>query len=807
VSASRRLAALMFTDMVGYSALARENEEVARELVDEQRWIIRESLKRNGGREHQTTGDGFFIEFSSAINAVQSAIEIQTAMHERERHLPENRRIKIRIGIHLGDILTDDEDLFGNGVNVAARVEPLAKPGGICITRQIYDQVTERIDGISFKKHGFKDLKNIRGGAEVFHVTLPWENEKNRKLGAQTSWFRRQWESATIPSVLNSTLTAILTSVCLASLIFATTVALRGAFEKPKAASRGPAEATSSAPIDLSQGWVFKTATSPNWEKFETHASWIHAEQLIGPYTKSKSFRVDGDFKEPAIVLGLITDTHRAFLNGKFIGGSDRSGDLTYYAFPRELLNRNDDNVLVIEGETRRALNPGLIVLPKVGAFLGEFTDVREKVHDNDVQFHFLRNMYFGLSVMVFLASFAFSIFRKSSMPYMYSAMILLLSTLNLAYYSPWISSNFEYPFLRFLKVIALMHTPLILVSAQLRMMRHTRTEAANNLLALVALLTVAWVTLMSDSTPVVFIESYNHLLAAATLYSFITTIWMAAHMIRNLRKPMSLLIRSFQYAFTAASVIGFTAVFGSIKSSSQLISAFVQSVTTASGRVVATEIGLTLPFLFSVFLVVVATTDHLGKSRANRIKRRRDSMMLELVRLVNSAKPFSEVITDLQAALCEFLKVDRSTLYVFDESTPDKSGLIAEYVHHSQPGRFEIKRRVSAHYGVIGYVIENQTPLNLVDIRNDRRFFGAEARYKIEGFESYKSGACMLFPLRSNGQLIGVLTFADKLSGGSFEPLEFKAALELSASLGLLLDNQQMHRALASLETLDTAV
>ncbi|CAN5505491.1 hypothetical protein BH10BDE1_BH10BDE1_12900 [soil metagenome] len=802
MSSSRRLAALMFTDMVGYSALAREDEEVARELVDDQRWIVREALKRNGGREHQTTGDGFFLEFSSAINAVQCAIEIQNAMHDRGRHLPENRRIKIRIGIHLGDILTNDEDLFGNGVNVAARVEPLAKPGGICITRQIYDQVNERIANVKFKKHGFKDLKNIRGGAEVFHVVLPWENEKIKTTGTKSSWLRSAIASATIPTVLSSALTSILTTVCLASLIFATSVALKAALGKAQHPRREPAEAILNEPLDLSEGWVFKTDTNPTWEKFETHSSWKHAEKLVGNYTMSKTFRTNGDYREPAIVLGLIKDTHRAYLNGKFIGGSDRVGDLTYYAFPRELLNTEDDNVLVIEGATRRSLNPGLIVLPKVGAFLGEFTSVRERVFDNDVRFHSLRNMYFGLSLMVFLASFVFSIFRKSKMPYLYSSLVLLLSALNLAYYSSWINSSFDYPFLRFLKIVALMQIPFVIVSAQLRMTRHVRTEAANNVLAILGLAVSAWLLRGHEQPVVDFIEQYNYLLAAASTYSFVTTVWMCTYLIRNIRKPNSLLIRSFQFAFAFASVISFASVFGSIKSSTQSISSFVQFFTTASDRVLATEIGLSLPFFFSIFLVVVATTDHLAKSRASRVKRRRDSMMLELVRLVNSPKAFGEVIADVQTMLCDFLKADRSTLYVFDPEESEKSGLIAEYVHHSQPGRFEVKRRVSANYGVIGYVLENQTPLNLADIRNDRRFWGADARYKVEGFDSYKSGACMLFPLHSNGQLIGVLTFADKLSGGSFDPLEFKAALELSASLGLLLDNQQMRRALSGFDS-----
>lgn len=797
MSPTRRLAALMFTDMVGYSALAREDESLAREMVDAQRLIIRDSLQRFGGREHQTTGDGFFLEFPSAVNAVQCAIDVQMLLHERGRYVPDDRQIQIRIGIHLGDILSNDEDLFGNGVNIAARIEPLAKPGGICITRQIHDQVLDRVPNTKFRKDGRKSLKNIRGGAEIFHVVMPSDDELRQRTLKPLSWIQRRFAFRTVPEIFNSGVVSALTFACVLSLTVATVGAVRSLFQADAPSLRSPAEAATNEPVDLSEGWSFRTQSDGAWKRFETHASWRHSEQLSGHYWMKKSFRTTGDFKEPGIVLGLVTDTHRTYLNGKFIGGSNRSGELTYYTFDRSLLNSNGDNELMIEGETRPSLNPGLIVLPTVGARLDEFSKVRARVHQNELTFHFLRNMYFGLTLLIFAASFCFALVRRSSMPYFYSAMILLLSAINLSYYSPWVSSTFAYQFMRFLKLIALSQIPIVLVSAQLRLLGQTKKEAINNSFSALALVAVGVLTLLLDSRPVDFIERYNMALAISSVYGLAATLWMLKIAAVERKKTKSPLVKSFQLGYLATNVLATLTIFCSIKSGHGVISAFVESTTSAKFRVIATEVGMALPFLFSLFLVTIATVDYLQQSRSVARKRRRDVLMLEIVNLMTSVKPFDEVISSLQAEMCDFLKAERSTLYVL--KAKGTGVLSADYVHNPRKIVHEIKHLLPLNEGVTGYVVQNLTPLLIPDIRRDRRFFGAGAPFPVQGFESYKSGSCMLFPLLSQGQLVGVITFADKQGGGVFERQDFTTALELSSTLGLLLDNQEMRAALAS--------
>src|SRR5262249_33620390 len=142
----RKLAAIMFTDMVSYSALAQRNEALALELLEEHRRIVREILPKHDGREVKTTGDGYLIELSSALAAVQCAIEIRRALAERTQEQPPARQVRIRIGLHLGDIVRSDGDVYGDGVNIAARIEPLAEPGGICVSRAIWEQVQNKVD-------------------------------------------------------------------------------------------------------------------------------------------------------------------------------------------------------------------------------------------------------------------------------------------------------------------------------------------------------------------------------------------------------------------------------------------------------------------------------------------------------------------------------------------------------------------------------------------------------------------------------------------------------------------------------------
>jgi class 3 adenylate cyclase len=171
----RKLAAIMFTDMAGYTALGQKNETLSIALVNEQRNLLRPIFKRHNGREIKTIGDAFLVEFASALDAVRCAYDIQRATREFNISLPQDKRITLRVGVHVGDVVKSaDGDISGDTVNVASRIEPLAEQGGVCITRQVYDNIQNKFD-LKLQSLGLKTLKHVNEPLEVFKMVMPWE--------------------------------------------------------------------------------------------------------------------------------------------------------------------------------------------------------------------------------------------------------------------------------------------------------------------------------------------------------------------------------------------------------------------------------------------------------------------------------------------------------------------------------------------------------------------------------------------------------------------------------------------------------
>ena len=162
MTATRRLTAILAADVAGYSRLMGADEEGTLERLKAlRRELLDPKIAEHHGRIVKTTGDGLLVEFASIVDAVRCAVEVQTGMVERNAGLPPERRIEFRIGIHLGDVVEEsDGDLMGDGVNVAARLEGIAKPGAICLSEDAYRQVKGRLD-LAVTDLGPTALKNI----------------------------------------------------------------------------------------------------------------------------------------------------------------------------------------------------------------------------------------------------------------------------------------------------------------------------------------------------------------------------------------------------------------------------------------------------------------------------------------------------------------------------------------------------------------------------------------------------------------------------------------------------------------------
>src|SRR5213592_4574155 len=168
MSQTRRLAAILAADVAGYSRLMGADEEGTLERLKAlRRELVDPKIAEHHGRIVKTTGDGLLVEFTSVVDALRCATEVQNAMAERNADAPPASRIEFRMGVNVGDVVVEDGDIFGDGVNVAARLEGLAEPGGICVSARVQEDATGKLD-LAFEDVGEQQLKNIARSIRVF---------------------------------------------------------------------------------------------------------------------------------------------------------------------------------------------------------------------------------------------------------------------------------------------------------------------------------------------------------------------------------------------------------------------------------------------------------------------------------------------------------------------------------------------------------------------------------------------------------------------------------------------------------------
>jgi adenylate cyclase len=204
----RRLAAVLAADVEGYSRLMGEDEEGTHAaLTALRREVSDPRIAEHRGRVVRTTGDGLLVEFASVVNAVRCAVEVQRAMALRNSGILKDRRIEFRIGINLGDIIIDEHDIYGNGVNVAARREALAEPGGICVSRVVRDQVRDKLD-FGFEDLGKQQVKNIARPVHVYRIPLAETARTKAPCHCPTSRLSQSCHFRTSPATLSRTISS-----------------------------------------------------------------------------------------------------------------------------------------------------------------------------------------------------------------------------------------------------------------------------------------------------------------------------------------------------------------------------------------------------------------------------------------------------------------------------------------------------------------------------------------------------------------------------------------------------------------------
>jgi adenylate cyclase len=184
MAVSRRLVAVFAADVEGYSRLMGADEVGTLKGLTERRAILDRLIGEHRGRIANTAGDSVLAEFGSAVEAVQCAVEAQAALAEANSGHPPDRRICFRIGIHIGDVMVRAGDLFGDGVNIAARLQSIAKPGGVCISGATYDQV-RKVLSIAFADLGVQQVKNIQDPIRAYQVSASNEPREPARASAR----------------------------------------------------------------------------------------------------------------------------------------------------------------------------------------------------------------------------------------------------------------------------------------------------------------------------------------------------------------------------------------------------------------------------------------------------------------------------------------------------------------------------------------------------------------------------------------------------------------------------------------------
>jgi adenylate cyclase len=204
MSQTRRLAAILAADVAGYSRLMGTDEEGTLERLKAlRRELVDPKIAEHHGRIVKTTGDGMLVEFASVVDAVRCAVEVQRAMPERDIDIAADSRIELRVGINLGDVIVEGDDLYGDGVNIAARIEALADPGGVFVSNTVHDQVRDRLPFV-FEDLGEQQVKNIARPVRVYRWQLSgWLRLYAGQTGMQSSILRpRRAPSVVTPSVV-----------------------------------------------------------------------------------------------------------------------------------------------------------------------------------------------------------------------------------------------------------------------------------------------------------------------------------------------------------------------------------------------------------------------------------------------------------------------------------------------------------------------------------------------------------------------------------------------------------------------------
>ena len=789
----RRLAAMMFTDVAGYSRLMQKNERATHSLLEEHNAILRDVFPTFGGREIRTIGDAFFVEFPSAVDAVQCAYQIQQRLYEWNLTLPRELLFRVRIGVHVGDIIDAGDDAFGNDVNISARIEGLADAGGICVSQQALDHVQGKMD-LKFKSKGLAELKNISGKVHVHSVVLPWLEQS-----VAVNWVARI--AARVVPFFGEAVSSrdLAARALLGSLVFglaayfAVPVArslrdslLPSVFRAGIRAPMGHAESQA-----LNEGWSIlvkprlSSADAPQWEPFNPSEAHRFADRVKGEYWLKNEFVLEAKYEFPAVVLGLIPERHRVYLNDTFIGGTEHQNPISYYSFDPKLVQAGSKNTILVKAYTQGALRPGLSIVPRVGAAIGELDQIGPKTRLDLVLYHNLRLIYLSVTAMFFLGFMLFYAMNPVSRQFLYYGLYSLLGCILLLYHNPLVSDQLDYQSYSFLKAFALCMSGIVLSSGYFALRGNRKAELRNNLAATLLGFALIGSLLGQEVLPSQYQERSNFFYILSGVYSFAILGYIVSKVFHQAKiaKTLESSERWNALAYDSATLtfMGFNALFCLVAIRG---SALVPSLPSDL-RQFLNQAVVGYPVFFATSVWCVALIDYTLKNHALRYRRRTDDLVLRISKEVSlPGTPLAKLET-VHALICQFLGVSQSSVY--QNTTEGKLGtlnVIAPVAHQAR-----ISREVGSTDGIIGYVLRKRTPVLIRDISKDLRFRDF-LKNRSQG-QPFTTLSCMVFPLQAYGKCVGVITFSEKRDGQHFNRQDFQLVQVLINDLVFLVSDQ----------------
>jgi class 3 adenylate cyclase len=752
IDGRRRLAALMFTDMVGFSALVHQNELLARTIVEDMYRIVRATIARHEGTEMDTAGDGFFVQFPSAVAAVECAYEMQAQIHERNLNCPNESRFQIRIGMHLADFIEMKDRVLGDDVNIAARLEKLAEPGGIAISKQLADQVAGKFKG-RFKSMGPLELKNIAKKVQVLQMQLPWKAKSGHTRSIRSHLKRAsQWLSVVALAVIS-----------IAMLAYLTTLFTRYVKE------------TEGQKIVLDQGWEIQTSEGKDWQPFTPGRGALFADDVHGIYSVRTKFKLSQPLHEPAIVLGYIPDRYRIYINTRPIGGANRGSPTELFSFDPGILNTGENELLVV-AQTESSPHPGVNPVAGLGSFVSDLDTAYAAVNHDRAMFHGRHLAVFSIAVFLFLATLFGWMLSPEDRLRPYQSIYLFYCVMMCAYYIAPIFSGEPYWLHSMFKVLPLTIFPFMLVSKLLSSQGDRHGKILNNLISTAATFAVIGTLFLTRGKPSSFASAQQIFFTFTAAYGLVSSLWswwIVASLIRQKTRVKGKVMTS---ALSAGAFNLLTSVFA-LCSIRGLVPAGWEGL-----RVTVSELSVNFPLVFATLMSFIVAIDYTRKSANAKRRQMILNMSRRFLSLLVEKASFASKLAKVQSLVCEQVGAEKSTIFLASQTADGELLLKAAAIIRNREHRVTaLETPFHPGEGVLAYVCKVHSPLFIEDLRTDARFSDVLKRRAAVHFYTH---SCMVFPLVYNGKLLGVLTLADKADSETFTRQDYELA---SYSAGIL--------------------